>query len=175
MELLSVPSELIRDFIQAGGDVLYLIAILVFFMWSMIIERLWYFMSGEHGRAMAEALRDWESRAERVSWNAHQIRAQMISEMRAKIFGPVDLIQTCVSLCPLLGLLGTVTGMIAVFEVMATQGGNARSMAAGVQTATIPTMAGMVSALSGVFAMSYLKSKTEFEAELFEDTLALDH
>ena len=66
-------------------------------------------------------------------------------------------IKTMVALCPLLGLLGTVTGMIEVFNIMAvTGGGDAKSMAGGVQQATIPTMAGMVAALSGVFANTYV-------------------
>ena len=59
--------------------------------------------------------------------------------------------KTLVALCPLLGLLGTVTGMIEVFDVMAISGsGNARAMASGVSKATIPTMSGMVAALSGL-------------------------
>ena len=62
----------------------------------------------------------------------------------------MNVIATCVALCPLLGLLGTVTGMIEVFNVMAvTGGGDAKSMAGGVERSTIPTMAGMVAALSG--------------------------
>ena len=32
----------IRDFMEAGGSVLWLIALLVFFMWGMIFERIWY-------------------------------------------------------------------------------------------------------------------------------------
>ena len=57
-------------------------------------------------------------------------------------------------LCPLLGLLGTVTGMIEVFNVMAvTGGGDAKSMAGGVERSTIPTMAGMVSALSKAYLL----------------------
>ena len=36
----------IRDFMEAGGSVLWLIAILVFFMWAMIFERIWYFSHG---------------------------------------------------------------------------------------------------------------------------------
>ena len=32
----------IRDFMEARGSVLWLIAILVFFMWGMIFERIWY-------------------------------------------------------------------------------------------------------------------------------------
>ena len=59
---------------------------------------------------------------------------------------------------------GTVTGMIEVFQVMAfTGGGDARSMAGGVSKATLPTMAGMVSALSGVLAMIWIKNKVETE------------
>ena len=37
--------------------------------------------------------------------------------------------------------------------------GNARSMAAGISMATIPTMAGMVAALSGVYFCSYFEGK----------------
>jgi biopolymer transport protein ExbB len=52
--------------------------------------------------------------------------------------------------------------------------GNARSMASGVSKATIPTMAGMVGALSGVFANSWLQRKSKREIELLEDELVLD-
>ena len=65
--------------------------------------------------------------------------------------------------------------MITVFDAMATQGGNARSMAAGVSMATIPTMSGMIAALSGLMGSTFLRSKVEFEIELFEDHLTLDH
>jgi biopolymer transport protein ExbB len=71
--------------------------------------------------------------------------------------------------------MGTVTGMVAVFDAMATQGGNARSMASGVSMATIPTMAGMVASLSGVMATTYLQSKIDYETEMFEDHLTMDH
>ncbi len=65
--------------------------------------------------------------------------------------------------------------MITVFDAMATQGGNARSMAAGVSMATIPTMSGMIAALSGLMGSTFLRRKVEFEIELFEDHLTLDH
>ena len=60
-------------------------------------------------------------------------------------------------------------------DAMATQGGNARSMAAGVSMATIPTMSGMIASLSGLVGTTYLKRKVEYETELFEDQLTLDH
>jgi len=65
--------------------------------------------------------------------------------------------------------------MISVFDAMATQGGNARSMAAGVSMATIPTMSGMIAALSGMLGGTFVKRKVDFEIELFEDHLTKDH
>jgi len=86
------------------------------------------------------------------------------------------MIQTFVALCPLLGLLGTVTGMISVFEVMAVSGtGNARSMAAGVSRATIPTMAGMVGALSGVFLVTVLTRTAKRNIQSLEEEMSMDH
>ena len=88
----------------------------------------------------------------------------------------VPMIQTFVALCPLLGLLGTVTGMISVFEVMAVSGtGNARSMAAGVSRATIPTMAGMVGALSGVFLVTVLTRTAKRNIQSLEEEMSMDH
>jgi biopolymer transport protein ExbB len=164
----------IISFMELGGNVLWLIAALTFLMWTLIFERAWYFMF-EHRRDLSQSSEAWEARPERRSWSAHQIRQGLVSQASDKITGSFPLILTCVALCPLLGLLGTVTGMIAVFEAMAVHGGNARSMAAGVSQATIPTMAGMIAGLSGIFATTFLKQRIDFEIELFEDHLTMDH
>ena len=65
--------------------------------------------------------------------------------------------------------------MITVFDAMATQGGNARSMAAGVSMATIPTMSGMIASLSGLMASTVVRRKIEYEIETFEQHLTMDH
>jgi biopolymer transport protein ExbB len=164
----------IISFMEQGGNVLWLIAALTFLMWTLIFERIWYFQS-EHKSVVRIATETWENRAERRSWSAHQIRDSIISDASEMITGSLPLIQTCVTLCPLLGLLGTVTGMISVFDAMATQGGNARSMAAGVSMATIPTMSGMIASLSGLVGSTFVKRKVDFEIELFQDHLTMDH
>ena len=164
----------IVQFMEQGGNVLYLIAALTFLMWTLIFERIWYFFS-QHKLVVQGATDLWEGRPERRSWSAHQVRDRIISEASERITGSLPLIQTCVTLCPLLGLLGTVTGMISVFDAMATQGGNARSMAAGVSMATIPTMCGMIASLSGLLGSTFVKRKVDFEVELFEDHLTMDH
>ena len=112
----------IRDFMEAGGSVLWLIAILVFFMWAMIFERIWYFSHG-HEFYIQDLSAKWNNRSDKTSWHALQIREKMLSQAKVEINKNLSIIQTCVVLAPLFGLLGTVTGMIEVFQVMAFNGG----------------------------------------------------
>ena len=65
--------------------------------------------------------------------------------------------------------------MIQVFDAMATQGGNARSMAAGVSMATIPTMSGMIASLSGIMGSLWIRRRIERESELLDEHLTMDH
>lgn len=165
----------LMQFMDAGGPVLWLIALLSLLMWTAIFERIWYFHHGLRGD-VTQAVSNWESRSEHGSWNASNIRQLMISRIAIKIQQNMSMIKTMVALCPLLGLLGTVTGMIDVFNVLAvTGGGDAKAMAGGVSRATIPTMAGMVAALSGVFANTYIERQALTETQLLEDRLTKDY
>ena len=167
--------ETILAFMDKGGDVLWLIALLLFVMWTLIFERLWFF-NFVWRKEVYDTISAWENRPERSSWYAKQIRMRLLSVSREDIHANLDVITTLVALCPLLGLLGTVTGMIEVFNVMAvTGGGDAKSMAGGVEKATIPTMAGMVAALSGLFANTYIQRIADREQVLLEDQLTSDH
>lgn len=167
--------EAIRDFVESGGQVLLAIGILIFVMWLLILERVFYVFIW-HKNFKKETIAKWSAREDKSSWNAEQIRQAMISRVSLKLNSSIPVIQALVALCPLLGLMGTVTGMIEVFDVMAISGsGNARSMAAGVSKATIPTMAGMVGALSGVFASTWLNRTSKAERTHIEDALPLDH
>jgi biopolymer transport protein ExbB len=167
--------EAIRDFMELGGPVLRAIAVTIFVMWVLIIERIMFFRTSMKGLA-ADIVEQWEGRPERKSWNAHQIREALVSRFSVATNSSIPMIQTLVALCPLLGLMGTVTGMIKVFEVMAVSGsGNVRAMAAGVSQATVPTMAGMVGALSGVLLVTILSRRAASEVEFLEDSLTMDH
>ena len=156
---------------SAGGSVLWLIAILAAFMWAIILERVWYFNAG-HKVYMNDLRSEWNSVGDHSTWKAQQIKDKLISQARTEVNRHLPLINTCVALAPLFGLLGTVTGMIEVFQVMAfTGGGDARSMAGGVSKATLPTMAGMTTALSGVFATIYLNSARNREENLIKESI----
>ena len=167
--------QAIRDFTETGGQVLLVIGLLIFVMWLLILERALYIFVG-HKAYKQQSVAAWLARTDRASWNAEQIRQAMISRVSLKLNGSIPIIQALVALCPLLGLMGTVTGMIEVFDVMAISGsGNARSMASGVSKATIPTMAGMVGALSGVFASTWLARVSKTEKMHIEDAMTMDH
>jgi len=160
-------------FMERGGPVLNIIAMLLLVKWSLVFERIWY-INTTHKANVKNTLAAWNARADTKSWSAHQIRTMMISKISLDVRNTLPIIEVLVTICPLLGLIGTVTGMINVFFVMAvTGGGDAKSMAGGVSMATIPTMAGMVGAISGIFASNYLKAKVDRDMELLEDHLPL--
>ena len=164
----------VRDFIEQGGDVLFAIAIATAIMWTLIYERLYYFRT-IHRKEVERIRNIWEGRAERRSWEAGHIRRMLISDVRLKLVAGLGPIQTLIKVAPMLGLLGTVTGMIEVFDVMAGGSGNARGMAAGVSKATLPTMAGMVAAISGMIFSVQLMRFSKDEAERVADSLETDH
>jgi biopolymer transport protein ExbB len=164
----------VREFIERGGDVLLVIAFVTAVMWTLMVERFWYFRTG-HKREKERIQKFWERRTDHSSWNAHQIRQLLVSEVTAKLNNNLGMIKTTVAICPMLGLLGTVTGMIEVFDVMAAGSGNTRGMASGVSKATLPTMAGMVAALSGMLFSIQLESHAEAETQRVADTLELVH
>ncbi len=161
----------IRNFLDLGGDVLYGIMLVLFLMWTLIIERLWYFYR-IHPKEKRTIVSTWEARADTHSWYAKRIREEMISNTSIALSNNIGLIKALIAICPLLGLMGTVTGMVSVFDVMTYSGsGNARAMAAGVSMATVPTMAGMVAALSGVYFGTWLEHKAVTETEELGDLL----
>ncbi len=166
--------ELVGDFIQAGGDVLLLIFGVTLVMWALILERLWYFRITQPSRSR-RIIAEWEERTDQVSWVAQQIRRLRISELSRQLRHSLPMIKTLVALCPLLGLLGTVTGMIEVFDVMAVAGNaNPRAMASGVSRATIPTMAGMVVAISGLYFSVQIQRFAKTESERLGDRMTHD-
>ncbi len=53
--------EAVSRFMDMGGNVLWLIAILLFVMWALIFERIWYFKTGWK-QDVSKAIADWELR-----------------------------------------------------------------------------------------------------------------
>ena len=74
----------IGKFMDSGGMVLWAIVVLLFVMWTLIFERMWY-LRIQCRHDVQGALDVWEARDERKSKRAHQIREKLISEVSVKI------------------------------------------------------------------------------------------
>jgi len=163
----------VQGFIDQGGIVIWAIFFTCLLLWICIVERYWFckitFPAFADG-----IIADWKTRHDHQSWRAYKIREGIISEISMCLHTRLSLIQTLIILCPLLGLLGTVTGMISVFEVISVNGtSDAQSMAHGVYRATIPTMSGLVVALSGYYFSVRLKQVADTETSKLADKLML--
>ena len=169
-----IAYDALREFLSAGGPVLVVIMATTFLMWAMILERLMYW-STAHGGVAARAKHAWASRSDHTSWYAHAVRDRLISETREQASQFNGFIRALVAVTPLLGLLGTVTGMVFVFDVMAVTGSsNARLMAAGITRATIPTMAGLVASLSGLIFINAFEQSVQKAVAKLGDELTFD-
>jgi biopolymer transport protein ExbB len=163
----------IRDFIDQGGPVLWVLFAACLVLWALILERLWFVRFTWPARARRRVA-NWHDRSDRASWRARKIRESVISEVSLELHALLPFIQVLVVLCPLLGLLGTVLGMISVFEVIAISGNDdAQAMARGVYRATIPTMAGLVVALTGMYFTVRLRRVAASETSRLQDRLTL--
>ena len=164
----------IRDFFEAGGPVLWGILLVTTIMWTLIIERFWFFQFLLPVRRH-QAISEWEAIDNKGDWFSMRIRDQIISQVSVDTKKFLLTIETMMQILPLLGLLGTVVGMIKVFDVMTFFGtGNARLMASGVSQATIPTMAGLVAAISGLYIANLLKRKADDEVSRVADKLVIE-
>jgi biopolymer transport protein ExbB len=154
-QLLEVSG--LRDFVELGGPVLLGVILAGFLLWVLVFEHLLYLWL-VWPTDVQQASRRWMDRREWSSWSAQQIRQGLLGNLALRANRPLHLVRTLIALAPLLGLLGTVTGMLEVFDVLAmTVASNPRAMAAGISRATIPTMAGMVLALAGLYVNALLE------------------
>ncbi len=159
---------------ELGGIIMGPLFVVCLVMWTLIVERFVYFWFF-HARVVAETKAMWRDRTDKRSWYAARIRELWISRVSSRARGWTDVIGTLVSVCPLLGLLGTVLGMLEVFHSIAVSGhGNVRAMAAGVSEATVSTMAGLIAALSGMFFGIRLVRRVEQERRRIDDLLVIE-
>ncbi len=158
-------------FAEQGGAIIIALFILACVLWSLIIERL-YFFKFIYPKRKNEVIQQWQLRSEKRSWAALSIRQLVLSQQQLALARFLSLIKVLIALCPLLGLLGTVTGMIAVFDTIAITGNSdAKAMAEGIFQATLPTMSGLVLAISALYFSHYLQERFRLHCALLNDAL----
>lgn len=168
-EWLLAPYLAVTDLVDLGGPFVVWIFLCCLLMWTLVIERSVYF-SRVLPREAAVLLDRWKGRSEHKSWCARQIRQAMVSRLQMGMTANLRLMRVLVPLAPLLGLIGTVSGMLEVFDSMALRGSaDARTMASGVSKAMICTLTGLAVSISGMYPVHYFESRARRQAELLAD------
>ena len=169
---LLLPFSLVSDFINLGGTVLIVLFFVAVYMWVLISERI-YFYKFTLDDFIDSSFSSYKDLIGKDEWVNSKIKDMSLADINLKKNKNLNQIKGLVALCPLLGLLGTVTGMIEVFDVMAFTGtGNPRLMAGGISKATLPTMTGLVISITGLFAITFLErfinDRVSNKIEVFE-------
>ena len=169
MDILVAPYRIVADMIELGGFWVIFIFLSGLLLWTLVIERYWYF-SRVLPKEAETYLAQWRERRDHTSWCARSVRQMLISKLNAGMSANQILMKTLVPLAPLLGLVGTVSGMLKVFESMALLGSaDARTMANGVSEAMICTLTGLAVSITGLYPVYYFNHRTRRETELLAD------
>ncbi|MFO8045951.1 MAG: MotA/TolQ/ExbB proton channel family protein [Halomonas sp.] len=165
-------AEPLLRLVEAGGAVLVGIMLVAALLFALTLERWWYFRVTWRAERHA-LLRRWSERQDHASWSARTLREVWSRELVARLRRPLPWMKLLVALCPLLGLLGTVTGMIVVFDSLAlSETHHSRAMADGVARATLPTLTGMAVAVAGLLVTSRMEVIVRRERQRLQDRLA---
>ena len=151
----------LADLFERGGPVLYILFLVTIAIWFIIFSK--YLSTSYNNKNWIHNNFNDFSRGLVINNNNFDLfQESFLIHVKRKSSKQLKMLDGLIGLCPMLGLLGTVYGMIEVFEVLAVLGtGNPRAMSTGVAKATIPTMAGMTIALSGLFFKFDLANRVE--------------
>ncbi|WP_189466024.1 MotA/TolQ/ExbB proton channel family protein [Litchfieldella qijiaojingensis] len=172
MSMIPLWLDPLARLVDAGGVVLVVIGVVAAVLFAMALERWWYFRF-THRRARRALIRRWVARRDHTSWSALTLREVWTQALLARLRRTLPWLKLLVGVCPLLGLLGTVTGMISVFDSLAlSEVSQARAMADGVARATLPTLVGMAVAVAGLLFTTRLEQLIRREDQKLHDRMA---
>jgi len=127
-----------------GGPVLFALFFISFLIFFIFVNK-YTFIYFDKSEWFTEKLDNFIKNNPPEFFSLKQVQKTYISELNRVSNTNIKLLDGLIGMCPMIGLLGTVYGMIEVFEVLSFLGtGNPRAMSSGVAKATIPTMASMV-------------------------------
>ena len=127
-------------------------------MWLLIIERYLYFIfSNKH--TQAQYLQRWQTTYSDVVGERWLLKSYYLSEYRSQSERGIGWIQLFTRVSLLLGLLGTVLGLISVFEMQLLAASDLNLQISGsIALAIIPTTVGLLVSLSGLLFANHLRS-----------------
>jgi biopolymer transport protein ExbB len=171
LDKLQAPYQAVVNLVDGGGPFVFFIFISGVILWTLVIERIWFFSRVLPGE-IESTIEKWNARTDHLSWCARQIREAMISRLDSRMATNLLLMRVLVPMAPLLGLIGTVSGMLEVFDSMALRGSaDARTMATGVSHAMLCTMSGLAVSITGLYPVYHFTTVAKRKSEVISDQL----
>jgi len=173
----------LEEYFSLGGFIMGPLALVSLLMWWLIVDRVLFFRrlyrKNMDARSAWAHIRDHRMPDPKLYHGAVSLlvarfmmkqsddgllNRYILDEIVLNINRALDdylaLIGVLASMAPLLGLLGTVTGMIDTFDVLAVFGtGNAKGMAGGISEALITTQTGLLVAIPGLYMYGFLNRR----------------
>lgn len=138
---LQQSEQHIEELMALGGPVMWPLLAVSVWLWMLILERYWFLLR------VFPAYVARGAQAPRSSAEREVDMTEMVLALRRHL----RLIKTLSGILPMLGLLGTVTGIVETFDLIRVFGSAETSIVArGISQALITTLAGLVMGLFGV-------------------------
>lgn len=169
------------EYLQAGGPVLVLLAVLSVGTLALILAKAFQFSAarlGEHAKSGALARVRHQAQAALQSRKGEKAIEKAGYRAARKELRPLEvglgLLGMIAMLSPLIGLLGTVIGMIDAFRALETAGGSVDPslLSAGIWVALLTTAAGLIVAIPATIAHGWFEGRLSRFAELAEHAIA---
>jgi biopolymer transport protein ExbB len=175
----------LETYLQDGGVVMLPLVLVSLLMWVLIMDRIFFFRRlyrktmnartawehiqhqrmpdpGEYRGIVSLLVAEFLEHRSGDQTLDRFILDERVQHINRRMKDYLALIGVLAAIAPLLGLLGTVTGMIATFDVLAVFGtGNAKAMAGGISEALITTQTGLLVAIPGLYMKGFLDRRAE--------------
>jgi biopolymer transport protein ExbB len=169
------------DLFISGGEIMYMLGVVALILYGFCFAALAYVSRGNLNEKDADKWEEWIAQPEKAEGRLGEAIVYVLhgpklsiktvdrrfNEIRLNLVSSIDrrllVINTLVAAAPLGGLLGTVTGMLAMFTGLSqgTGPGGMQRVADGMQEALITTQTGLTIALPGLFLGLIIKSKRD--------------
>ena len=139
--MFAAQEQHIEELMQTGGPVMWPLLGVSLLLWTLLFERIWflYYRFPLLWTSMPPTGQD------------PIVRLTVLSDMKLELRRSLRPIRTLTGILPMLGLLGTVTGIVETFDLIRLFGSaDASIIARGVSQALITTLSGLVMGLFGL-------------------------
>lgn len=165
------------DYIEQGGPIMYILVFLNIIGWALMLSKI-YFLNIEIKSTDSTSTKlksDISGLSKTTDASSIiELTKQVVSNHIVRAENGLNTIKVIATVSPLLGLLGTVLGVLTAFHVMSQTGlNNPANFAQGISMALITTVGGMIVAIPHYIGHNYLMGMIDkLESSLEKETLS---